>query len=208
VRTTVVLGSPLLMAVSSVLHPHPPFSQPGMLDFLRPRLSLWMTVHLVQLLLIFLLGLALWFLTEGLASRAATLSRLATALFLVLYASFDSVVGVGTGLLAQVVAADRALDPSVAAGVVDRYWLARLDLPIGPLIGMADLAWLGAVTTAALALRGRGASWSLVVLLMVAGVFFAIDHPSPTGTIGMLAFFAANVLVLREGLLTSPDGRR
>ena len=208
VRTAVVLGSPLLMAVSSVIHPHPPFSQPGMLDFLRPRLSLWMTVHLVQVLLIFLLGLALWFLTEGLASRAATLSRLATALFLVLYASFDSVVGIGTGLLAQVVAADRALDPSVAAGVVDHFWLARFDLPIGPLIGMADLAWFGAVTTAALALRRHGASRSLVVLLMVAGVFFAIDHPSPTGTIGMLAFFAANVLVLREGLLASPDGRR
>ena len=59
VRTAVVLGSPLLMAVSSVIHPHPPFSQPGMLDFLRPRLSLWMNVHLVQLVLIFLLGLAL-----------------------------------------------------------------------------------------------------------------------------------------------------
>jgi hypothetical protein len=88
---------------------------------------------------------------------------------------------------------------------VDRYWLARFDLPIGPLIAAADLAWFGAVTTAAIALRGHGGSWILVVLLVVAGVFFAIDHPSPTGTIGMLAFFAANVLVCREGLLTGRE---
>jgi hypothetical protein len=123
----------------------------------------------------------------------------------VFYAAFDSVVGIGTGLLAQVVDADRALDPSVGAGVVDHYWLARLDLPIGPLILVACLAWLGAVTTAALALRARGASRSAVGLLMAAGVFFAVDHPSPTGTIGMLALFAANVLLLREGLLTSRE---
>jgi len=206
VRTAVLLGSPLLMAVSSVIHPHPPFNQPGMFEFLRPRLSLWMGVHFAQLLLVFLLGLALWFLTEGLVSRAATLSRLATALFLVFYAAFDSVVGIGTGLLAQVVDADPALDPSVAAGVVDGYWLARFDLPIGPLIGVADLVWFGAVTAAALALRARGASRPAVALLVVAGVFFAIDHPSPTGTIGMLALFAADVLLLRDGLL--PSGER
>jgi hypothetical protein len=205
VRTAVLFGSPLLMTVSSLIHPHSPFSQPGMLDFLRPRLSLWMGVHLAQLFLVFLLGLALWFLTEGVASRAATMSRLATALFLVLYAAFDSIVGIGTGLLAQVVDADRALDASVAAGVVDHYWLARFDPPIGPLIGLADVAWFGAITTAALVVRARGASWSAVVLLIAAGVFFAIDHPSPTGTIGMLAFFAANVLLHRDGLLPGPE---
>jgi hypothetical protein len=199
-RTVVLLGSPLLMAVSSVIHPHPPFASPGMLEFLRPRLSLWMGVHLVQLLMIFLLGITLWLLTEGLAGRAATWSRLATGLFLVLYAAFDSVVGIGTGLLAQVAQADPALDPTVAAGIVDRYWLARFDLPVGPLIGAAALAWLGAAATAALALRGHGASRSAVALLVVAAISFAIDHPSPTGTIGMLALFAANLLLYRAGL--------
>jgi hypothetical protein len=201
IRRGVLFGSPLLMAVSSLTHPHPPFNQPGMLEFLRPRLSLWMGVHLVQLFLVFLLGLALWFLTEGAASRAATMSRFATALFLVFYSAFDSVVGIGTGLLAQLVDADRALDPSVAAAVVDHYWLARFDAPIGPLIGLADVTWLGAITTAAFALRDRGASWSAVVLLIVAGIFFAIDHPAPTGTIGMLALFAATVLLHRDGSL-------
>src|SRR5262245_48148104 len=93
-RKAVLFGSPLLMAVASVVHPHPPFRLPGMFEFLRSRLSLWMGVHFVQLILVFLLGLTIWFLTEGLEGRAATVSRLATALFLVFYASFDSVVGI------------------------------------------------------------------------------------------------------------------
>jgi hypothetical protein len=62
---------------------------------------------------------------------------------------------------------------------------------------------LFAAGAAALALRASGASRFAVVLLIVAAVSFAIDHPSPTGTIGMLALFAANVLLHRDRLLTS-----
>jgi hypothetical protein len=32
---------------------------PGMLEFLRPRLSLWLGIHLVQVVLVLLLGLAI-----------------------------------------------------------------------------------------------------------------------------------------------------
>ncbi len=177
-----------------------------MLDFRRPRLSLWMGVHVVQLFLPFLLGLVLLFLTEGIVSKAATISRLATALFLVFYAAFGSIVAIGTGLLAQLMAADRALDSSVAADLMDRYWLARFDAAVGPLIGRADVTWLVAVTTAAGALHARGASWPAVALLIIAGVSFAIDHPSPTGTVGIVCLFAAIVLVHRSGLLPVSRG--
>ena len=185
------------MAVASVVHPHPPLRSPGMFDFVRSRLSLWTNLHVVQLGLVLLLGLTLWLLTEGLASRAATVSRLATAFFLVFYAAFDSVAGIGTGILARIVDADRALDPAAAARIVDGYWLARFDLPTGPLIAIADVAWLTATVAAAFALRERGAPRSVFTLLIVAGIAFGIDHPAPTGTVGMLALFAANVLLLR-----------
>jgi hypothetical protein len=199
VRTAVLLGAPLLMAVSSVLHPHPPLRAPGMLAFLRPRASVWMDVHLAQLVLVLLLGIALWLLTEGLDGRAATLSRLATAGFLVFYGAFDSAVGIGAGLLVRAFDASPPIDPTAAAEVMDRYWLSRFDPPIGPLIAVADLAWLGAAVGAAIALRAHGAARLPVALLVVAGIAFAIDHPAPTGTIGMLAFFAAVVLLLRDG---------
>jgi len=207
VRTAVLFGAPLLMAVASLVHPHPPLREPGMLAFLRPRLSLWIDVHVVQLFLVLLLGVALWLLTEGLAGRAATLSRVATVFFLVFYGAFDSVAGIGTGLLARAVDADPALDPTAVAGLVDRYWLARFESPIGPLIALADLSWLAATAAAADALRAHGAARSAAILLVVAGIAFGIDHPSPTGTIGMLAFLAANVRLVRDGLLVGRVGQ-
>jgi hypothetical protein len=202
-RKGVLLGAPLLMAVTSLFHPHPPLRQPGMIAFLRPRASVWMGVHLAQLVLVLLLGIALWVLTEGLAGRAATVSRIATAAFLVFYGAFDSAVGIGAGLLARAFDADPPVDPAVAAEVMDRYWLSRFDPPIGPLIAVADLAWLVAAVAAAMAFRAHGASRSSVALLVVAGIAFAIDHPAPTGTIGMLALSAAVVLLLREGMIPS-----
>src|SRR5215510_12072354 len=90
-RAAVLLGSPPLMAAATLLHPHPPLFAPGMFAFLATRSALWMGVHLVQLLLVFLLGCALWISTEGLTGPAATASRIATGLFLVFYAAFDSV---------------------------------------------------------------------------------------------------------------------
>jgi hypothetical protein len=180
---------------------------PGVLEFLRPRLGLWMGVHVVQLFLVLLLGLAVWFLTEGLSGRAATVSRLATAFFLVFYAAFDSVVGIGTGLLASLVEGVPGLDPTAASELVDRYWRARVSPPVGPLIGVAQLSWVVAVIAAALALRSHRAPRAVVVLLFVAAIAFGIDHPVPTGTVGMLSFLVANVLLYRNGMLTSEQRR-
>jgi hypothetical protein len=207
VRRGILFGAPALMAMSSVLHPLAPFMGPGVLEFLRPRLGLWMGVHVVQLFLVLLLGLAVWFLSEGLSGRAATVSRLATAFFLVFYAAFDSVVGIGTGLLARLVDGVPGLDPTAASELVDRYWRARVSPPVGPLIGVAQLSWVVAVIAAALALRSHRAPRAVVVLLFVAAIAFGIDHPVPTGTVGMLAFFVANVLLYRNGMLTSEQRR-
>lgn len=44
-RTAVLFSSPLLMTISGLIHPHPPFSQPGMLDFLRPFLAANVLLH-------------------------------------------------------------------------------------------------------------------------------------------------------------------
>jgi hypothetical protein len=96
-----MLVTPMLMAVVSLLHPLPPFFGGGIFEFLRSRMDVWMGVHLVQLPLFGLLGLVLWFLTEGLEGPAATTSRLALVSFLVFYSAFDSAVGIATGLLVQ-----------------------------------------------------------------------------------------------------------
>jgi hypothetical protein len=123
------------------------------------------------------------FLTEGLASRAATVSRLATAFFLVFYTSFDSVVGIGTGLVVKSLEGVPALDPAITSEVVDGFWLGRFGPPVMPLIVVASLSWVVAVIGAAVALRAVGAPRAAVILLIIAGIALGIDHPMRTGTV-------------------------
>jgi hypothetical protein len=70
-------------------------------------------------------------------------------------------------------------------------------------IMIASLSWLVGIIAAAVALRGISAPRTAAVLLIIAGISFGIDHPMPTGTIGMLALFAANVVLYRCGMLTT-----
>jgi hypothetical protein len=54
-------------------------------------------VHTVQLLLILLMAVAVYWLTEGLTGPAAQSSRVALLFYLVFYSAFDSVVASAMG---------------------------------------------------------------------------------------------------------------
>ena len=56
-------------------------------------------IHVVQLLLILLLAVAIHWLTDGLTSTAARISRVALLPYLVFYSAFDAGVGRATGWL-------------------------------------------------------------------------------------------------------------
>jgi hypothetical protein len=58
----------------------------------------------------------------------------------------------------------------VAGQLVWLFWNARFPPPIGPVILVADLAWVTAMIASAVALRRAGASWLIVGLLVVAGI--------------------------------------
>ena len=60
-----------------------------------------MPIHAVQLLLILLLAVAVYWLTEGLTSTAARISRVALLPYLVFYSAFDAVVGLSNGLVVK-----------------------------------------------------------------------------------------------------------
>ncbi|MCX6022615.1 MAG: hypothetical protein NTZ05_12965, partial [Chloroflexi bacterium] len=76
-RSPLMVVTPALACVITVVHPFLPFNGRGVLEFLRPRLDLWMVIHRVQLPLVGLLGMVIRFLTEGPTGRAATVRRLA-----------------------------------------------------------------------------------------------------------------------------------
>jgi hypothetical protein len=193
-----MFGTPIAFGIVSIIHPLP--FGPSIVAAVQPQLGVWLAVHVVQFFLIGLLGLTVWLLVAGLSGRAATVCRLALIPFLVFYAGFDAIVGLGTGQLVLLAQRLPAGEQAVTARLIQHFWDARLDVstPVPYVILLGALSWVITALAAAVALRRAGASWATVTLLALAGLFFGIDHPFPTGTAAMICLFAAVVLLERQ----------
>jgi len=101
VRMLVVCGAPIVFAVTGFLHLVPDAGAADIYTGLRNYAALWIAIHVAQLLLILLLAVAVYWLTEGLTSTAARVSRVALLPYLVFYSAFDAVVGLSNGLVVQ-----------------------------------------------------------------------------------------------------------
>ncbi len=201
-RRLLLFGTPVAMGVVSILHPKGGASA-SVPASLQPRLGLWLGVHLVQLVLVGLLGLTIWTLVEGRLGKAAVACRLAIPAFLVFYSAFDSVVGLGTGVLVSEAQRITGGEQAGTHQLIEDYWLGQYN-PAGPafyvyaiVIGLAELSWLVAVGSAALSLQRGGENRMSAALLVLAGILFALGHPFPTGTAAMACLLAAVVLLER-----------
>jgi len=197
-RMLVVFGTPVAFATTGFLHlvPWPAGSDIEAYTRLRDHATLWIAIHVVQLLLILLLAVAIYWLTEGLTSTAARLSRVALLPYLVFYSAFDSIAGLGRGLVAlygsQLPAARQAVLPGVT-GAFSATWH-----PVPLMIDLiGSLSWAVAVVAAAVALRHAGAPWTATIPLGLAGLIGAYDHAAPYGPVAMALFLTAAVVLSR-----------
>jgi hypothetical protein len=195
-RRALAVTAPVLFLLVSLLHPLPDWAH--IVDSLAPRWTLWMAVHVAQLVLVPLLVFSVWMLLDGLTGRLPSLARAALIVFAAFYSAFDTIVGLGTGLLVRRAMLLDGAEREAAARLAQWFWDARLDphMPVVWVIGIGTMAWLVAMIATALALRRAGARRRIAVLLIVSGLALAIDHPFPTGTIAMLCLMIA--VSLRE----------
>ena len=208
-RMLVVFGTPVAFAATGLLQllglvPWPR-SAIDIYTRLRDHAGLWTAIHIIQLLLILLLAMAIYWLTEGLTSTAARVSRVALLPYLVFYSAFGSITGVSRGLVAhygsQLPSAQQAVLPGMtgALGISPQH---PVPLTIF-LIGTAS--WAVAVVAAAVALRQAGASCPATIALALAGVIGAIGDGPPYGPVAMVLFLTAAVLSLvREPAILRP----
>jgi hypothetical protein len=129
-------------------------------------------IHVVQLLLILLLAVAIYWLTEGLTSTAARVSRVALLPYLVFYSAFDAVVGLSNGLVVKYGSELPPAEQAVLRGVSDA--LANLIHQPVPL----TIYLIGTL------------SWAVAVI-------GAIDHAAPFGPVAMLLFIIAAFVLSR-----------
>ena len=196
-RMLVVFGAPTALLITGLLHvvaagDHNLYTAVG------DQAPVWIGVHTVQLLLILLMAVAIYWFTEGLTGAAAQSSRVALLFYLVFYSAFDSVVGLSNGLVAQYGSGLTAAEQAVLPGVSDALSGGGLDQPVPFAIALiASASWLVAVTAAAVALHRAGAPQSATIPLGLAGVIGAVDHALPFGTIAMVLFLAAVYVLSR-----------
>src|SRR5258708_24289567 len=102
-RRIVLFGAPVFTGLVLMLHPSGGLPEPGKLvdvfGFIAPVADRFVVVHLLFAPGLALLGLALYFLLEGLHGYAAAVSRVSTAIAVVAYIVYESIVGAATGNL-------------------------------------------------------------------------------------------------------------
>jgi hypothetical protein len=197
-RLILVLGPPLVLGLLELGHPG---VMPGtpIAATLAPIVTWWTALHVAQVPLFALLGLAVLMLVRGLDGRAARISRGALAVFVVVYPAFDAAVGVGSGVMLRALApptADRLalIEPALQA----LFW--------GPVTGLMAVvgsgAWVVALIAAAWAWRGAGAPWPVVALLAASGLLLGFSHIRPFGPL------ACGALLVAAGWIESAGARR
>lgn len=170
-RRSIVLGAPLVLGLLELGHPA---LLPGdnIVDLITPIATWWTVLHVLQVPLFALLGVAVLLLLRELDGRTSAISRFAIAVFIVIYPAFDAAVGVASGVICQTTAA-RDLETALQS----LFW--------GPVTGMLAIvgsaAWLIALLAAAWAWRQRGAPVLAWAALALSGLLLAIGHIRPFG---------------------------
>ena len=155
----------------------------------------WLAVHLGMGVFVPLFAGVVLLLLRGIHSPAATISRGGLATFAVLYAAWELVLGVGTGILTEEANALPAVQQAVGADLVDAYGENGVIVALS-MIGSIGLAV--AMIGAAIALRhARRVSWAPLVLMLLAIPLIAVHEP-PFGPVGLAMFIGAVLLIVRR----------
>ena len=182
-RRLVLLGTPLALAALMLFHPSP---YDDVARDLVPIAGFWTALHAVQFVLFALMGWAVWLLVEGLGGVAATVSRVAAAVFVLFYDVGDAVAGIATGILAGSVAGAPATE---RAGLVAAVEALFADGTKNVAFTVGIYAWVLALAAAGVALRRAGAPLAPILLLALPAFFMTFDHAFPFGSLTFASFF-------------------
>lgn len=190
----IVFGTPLLLGVVELWHPA---VRPGdkIVPMIAPIAVWWTTLHVLQVPLFALLGIAVLYIVGDATGRASSVSRAAIYAFIVLYPAFDAAVGISSGVMLQHIPASQqaAFEPALQA----LFW--------GPVTGMmaiiASACWLIGVVAAAFAQRRLGAPALAVTFLVLSGLLLGFSHIRPFGPLACLCFLVGAAIIERRGVV-------
>jgi hypothetical protein len=118
-RWLAVLVPPALAAALELGHP---MVLPPIAPAVSHHLPWWLYLHIANLAIFPLLGLSAYLIVKDVGGRAAAWSRVAILIYVPLYAAFDALVGIGTGVQVQNASGLSAESRAAAEAMIDAYW--------------------------------------------------------------------------------------
>src|ERR1044071_8261898 len=120
-RRLILFGAPLFVGVSNIFHPvH--FEPTGVYENLHGVAGWWIVLHILNLFGFALLGLAAYLLIQDQHGRAATIAKIAIAVFVPTYAGFDSIIGIGTGILVHYASRVPVSQLAILDPTINAFW--------------------------------------------------------------------------------------
>ena len=197
-RSAFLVGIPLVWAVVALVHPQ---GDSDVFEYLDDKLGLWLGVHFAQPVLAVGVAAILWMLLAGRTSTAVTVARVAIPVWLVSFAVFDSVTGLGSGLAVRHAKDLSGAEQQGAASTAEYLLENKITADFSPVWFVQAAALLTAVIATALVLRSAGASRAVFVSMLIGTLL--VFHAGAGAAVGLVALAVAFFLADREGLFLS-----
>jgi len=163
---------------------------------LEPIVAWWTVLHVAQIPLFALMGVAVFLLARDLPGRPAQIARWASLFFAVVYPAFDAAVGVASGVMLQSVGMITPAQRSVLEASLQNLFWGPVTLSIA---AVGSVAWLIALVAVAWAWRRAGAPWPVISAFAGSGLLLSISHVRPFGPLACLLFLAGAAWVVFRG---------
>jgi len=168
-------------------------------ETLGPQIDRWLVVHYLQLILFPLTAWAVYQLTAWQSGKGKTLLAISLATFAIGYAGFDSIAGIGTGVLVKNTVEDMTI-PGAPASYEEHASLIIQSYYHSPLVtNVVRVAVAGAIIGLLLTMfRLYSVGVGLFPLLMLGGACWGVtrSHAPPYGPITYGFIFAAAFAVM------------
>jgi hypothetical protein len=176
---------------------HPGGEAGEMYASVRDEVTPWLVVHLGMLIFIPLFAYVVYVLLRGVGGTAARVARIALVPYAVFYGAYETLQGIGNGVLAHNINGLPAAERGTGAQLMQDFGENVILRDLGVLSSLGSLAFLIAAIATGIALhRHAGAPVAVPILLGLAG-FLIPAHPPPFGPTGLALFIIAVGLTAR-----------
>jgi hypothetical protein len=193
---TFLIGVPLLWAILLLFHPGGE-GEEIYLDA-QDNVTRFLVVHVGMMIFIPLMAVVVYLLLRGVEGTAARVSRIALVPFVVFYSAWETLQGIGVGILVNELKGLPQAEQALREDLVQDFAEHTLIGPFGVFGSIGSMGLIVAMIAAGVALyRHADAPVAVPVLLAISGLLITV-HPPPYGPTGLALFIVAVLLYVRS----------